>query len=537
MTTHSDSCAVRVDAATLKTMLAGREEFALLDVRETGTFSSGHIFYSVSLPLSHLETRLAALVPNRHTRLVLVDAESESLAERAAAQLVRWGYTNLVILDGGIHGWQNAGYQLYSGLYVPNKAFGEFIEHHYHTPEIDAATLAAWRTQGKDMVILDSRPFEEYRQFSIPGGINCPGAELVHRAFGLVKRPDTTIVVNCAGRTRGIIGVQSLINAGIPNPVVTLKNGTAGWYLNGNKLDEGASAVAPPPDHAGLQQAITASKQVAKRFRVQEIDMATLRTYLADTTRTTFVLDVRTPEEYAAGHLPEARCAPGGQVVQSIDHYIGVRNARIVLVDDNGVRANMTASWLVQFGWPEVYVLRGGLAGSTALVHGKEPALFIEPPPAVPAVSVVEASQYLEAQSAVFIDVSDSLTYRRGHIPGAWFAIRSRLRPDLTPLLENKPVIVISPDGRFAAYAAKDIQALTTQPVHVLAGGMRAWQAAGLVQTSGFEKLADKTDDVWYGPYDFDDLEQSMNAYLSWEIGLVAQLQKEDRIDFLTPAA
>jgi len=170
-------------------------------------------------------------------------------------------------------------------------------------------------------------------------------------------------------------------------------------------------------------------------------------------------------------------------------------------------------------------------------VHGKEVPALIEPPPAMPTVSVVEASQHLKAQSAVFIDVSDSLTYRRGHIPGAWFAIRSRLRPDLTPLLENKPVIVVSPDGRFAAYAAKDIQALTTQPVYVLTGGMRAWQAAGLAQVPGFEKLADETDDVWYGPYDFDDLEQSMNAYLTWEVGLVAQLQKEDRIDFLAPAA
>jgi len=527
--------AERINADALKSMLEGREEFALLDVRETGAFSSAHIFYSVSLPLSHLESRTQVLVPHKDTRLVLVDASRGELAERAAERLADWGYTNLAVLENGINGWTEAGHQLFSGIYVPNKAFGEFIEHTYKTPHIDAATLAAWKAQGKDMIILDSRPFEEYQQFSIPGGISCPGAELVHRAFSLVKRPETTIVVNCAGRTRGIIGAQALINAGMRNPVVTLQNGTAGWYLNGGKLDEGASAVAPPPDEAGLEQAINASKEVAKRFNVQEIDHQKLQEYLEDSGRTTFVLDVRTPEEYAIGHMPGTRSAPGGQVVQSIDHYVGVRNSRIVLVDDNGIRARITASWLVQFGWRDVCVLGEGLAASTALVRGAEQTAFIEEPPAMPLVSAIEAKQHLDGQSAVFVDFSDSLTYRRGHIPGAWFAIRSRLRQDLAPLREAKPIIVVSTTTSYAKFAAKDLQSFTSQPVYVLDGGMKAWRAIGLPQESGFEKLADDTDDVWYSPYDFDDLEKSMTAYLTWEVGLVDQLQKESRVDFIGP--
>jgi hypothetical protein len=40
-----------------------------------------------------------------------------------------------------------------------------------------------------------------------------------------------------------------------------------------------------------------------------------------------------------------------------------VRGARILLTDDMGVRADMTASWLAQMGF-ETYVLDGGYDGS-----------------------------------------------------------------------------------------------------------------------------------------------------------------------------
>ena len=76
---------------------------------------------------------------------------------------------------------------------------------------------------------------------SIPTGISVPGAELVLRARELAPRPETTLIVNCAGRTRSIIGTQSLVNAGIPNPVYALRNGTIGWTLAGQELEHGRS--------------------------------------------------------------------------------------------------------------------------------------------------------------------------------------------------------------------------------------------------------------------------------------------------------
>ena len=164
-----------------------------------------------------------------------------------------------------------AGGVLFAGVNVPSKAFGEYIEHACETPRIAAEDLKARLGRGEDIVILDSRPWEEYRLMSIPGGQCCPGAELAYRAWDAVQSPDALVVVNYAGRTRSIIGAQSLINAGIPHKVVALKNGTMGWHLAGFQVAKDQDLIAPPPTATGLRKAREAAARVAKRFGVQSI--------------------------------------------------------------------------------------------------------------------------------------------------------------------------------------------------------------------------------------------------------------------------
>lgn len=513
-------------------MLSGTEELAFLDVREEGAFHNEHPLLVVSAPLSHLETRLADLVPRKTTRIVLMDAEGEGLAQQTARRMARWGYTNISILRDGLKGWRDAGLQVYSGIYVPSKAFGEFVEHRYGTPSIDAQELKKWIGEKRDMLILDSRPYSEFHSYSLPGGINCPGAELVHRVFDLIERDSTTVVVNCAGRTRGIIGAQSLINAGLRNPVVTVRNGTAGWYLSGETMASGSQSVAPPPTPEGLRRAIEASERVARRFGVREIDAKQLDELRKQgEQRTLYLFDVRSPEEFEAGHIPGARSAPGGQLIQSTDHYAGTRRARMVLCDDNAVRARMTASWLLQLGWPEVFVLKGGLSAcGLALVKGPDTPtrLEAEAAPQVQQLGVLEVSQRLQAGDAAVLDLSSSLRFRDGHIPGAWFAVRSRLKQAVAKLSPHRLLVLTSDDGSFAQTAAADAQAVSSVPVALLRGGNAAWAAAGLALEPGQERMTTTTDDVWYSPYDYPNREQAMNSYLSWEIGLVEQIEKEE---------
>src|SRR5271169_5215691 len=262
-------------------MIGDGGELALVDVREELIFSQRHLLLARSVPLSRLELRFAQLVPRQATRIVLCDV-NDGLAPRAAAILGRNGYSNLSILDGGIDAWAAAGFELFSGVNVPSKAFGEFIEHANHTPSIAAAELERLLRERADLVILDSRPFDEYARVSIPNATNVPGAELVLRVRDVAPSPDTLVVVNCAGRTRSIIGAQSLINAGVPNKVVALRNGTMGWSLAGRSCESGKARRAPQPSSAALAFARSAAEAVARRFGILRIDREAVDKFRAD---------------------------------------------------------------------------------------------------------------------------------------------------------------------------------------------------------------------------------------------------------------
>ncbi|HEX5464264.1 MAG TPA: rhodanese-like domain-containing protein, partial [Burkholderiales bacterium] len=443
-----------VNARTLHAMLQDGGELAVIDVREGGVFARSHLFHASSVPLSLLELRIPALVPNKRARVVLVDDDGR-LAQAAARKMRRAGYLNLTVLDGGVEGWKQAGHPLYAGVNVPSKAFGEFIEHEMQTPRIAAQELNRLKTSGQELVILDSRPVPEYEAMSIPGAMDCPGAELVHRVYQAVTSDDTLVVVNCAGRTRSIIGAQSLINAGVKNRVVALENGTMGWHLAGFTLDRGKTNLAPLPSAAAREKARAAAQAVARRHNVPLIDAATLEQFRHNGERTLYVFDVRLPDAYEAGHLPDALSAQGGQLVQATDTYAAVRNARIVLVDDDAVQAVMTASWLKQMGWNEVYVLEGGLAGRT-LQKGAAPLQVLGELPQPEAMPVAALSEATAAASVEVIDCDDSRKYRKGHVPGAWWAVRSRLAECLAQFDHDKKLVFTSDDGLLARYAAGD---------------------------------------------------------------------------------
>jgi rhodanese-related sulfurtransferase len=377
---------------------------------------------------------------------------------------------------------------------------------------------------GGDLKVLDSRPFDEYSRISIPTGINLPGAELVLKVRDTVPSPGTTIIVNCAGRTRSIIGAQSLINAGVPNKVVALRNGTMGWHLAGLACATGKSDRAPDVSGAGLAWAKDAAEKVARRFGATRVDRATVDRWREDPARTTYVFDVRDPAEYKAGHYPGAISSPGGQLVQATDIYAGVLGARIVLSDDKEVRALMTASWLKQMGWQDVYVLReaGRETDTPAPILGS-----------IPSDAAVEPSKVLEIDNVSVIDLSTSPHYRRGHIPGAWFAIRGRLDKALPKIPPRQTVILTSEDGVLAAHAVEETRALTRTPVHWLRGGNAAWAAAGFPLSTA-EKMADDPIDVWLKPYERpNDHEAAMNAYLSWEVDLLDRIKQDGTTHFL----
>jgi rhodanese-related sulfurtransferase len=347
-----------VTPADIRAALLLRHEIALLDVRHEAHFATGHPLFAANMAEGRIALEAAVRLPRKDAPIVLYD-DGDGLVASAAERLTALGYSNVGALAGGLKAWREAGYEVFQDVNSYAKAFGELVEERRHTPSLSADEVASLIANKADIAILDVRRFDEYATMNIPGSQSVPGAELVLRAGKAAPDPDTTIIVNCAGRTRSIIGTQSLINAGVPNKVRALRNGTIGWTLAEHTLDHGA-------DRRGgiglFEGAADKARDVAYRAGVRHVGAREAAALAADTHRTLYRFDVRDEAEYTAGHLADFRHYAGGQLVQETDMAAPVRGARILLTDDKGVRADMTASWLAQMGW-EVYVLDGGYDG------------------------------------------------------------------------------------------------------------------------------------------------------------------------------
>jgi rhodanese-related sulfurtransferase len=288
----------------------------------------------------------------------------------------------------------------------------------------------------------------------------------------------------------------------LENPVRALRNGAIGWTLAGQSLEHGQTRRAPEVRGQEAEAARVAAANVAYRAGVREIDVEGLERLAADPARTLYRFDVRQPEDYLRGHIPGFRNAEGGQLVQETDMFAPVRGARIVLADDHGVRAHMSASWLAQMGW-EVYVLNGGFDG--ALETGPWRAARPRLPPAA-TLSPAALAGKIDEQRVLVVDVGPSKAHAKGHVPTACFVIRARLPSYALSLAAARlPVVFTSPDGALAHFAAADFFAITGVAARVLEGGTEAWRASGLPLEEDFKDPLSPPEDIYRRPYEGSD--------------------------------
>jgi rhodanese-related sulfurtransferase len=527
---REDAMAREIDAHTLDRQLYDGKEIAFLDVREAGQFGEGHAFLAIPAPYSRLELDLPRLVPRMSARTVLCD-DGDGVAEHAARRAASLGYSDVSILRGGAPAWGAAGFTLYKGVNLPSKTFGELLELERHTPRVTALELEDMRRRGERMVIVDGRTPAEYRRFNIPDGISCPNGELALRIGEIAPEPETTIVVNCAGRTRSILGAEILRDLGVPNKVVALENGTQGWFLAGLTLERGADrrATRSPPAEtvAALAGRMT---DLARRRGVAFVDPATAGRWLADPARTTYLLDIRTAEEFAAGSLPGAVHAPGGQLIQATDQWVGVRGARIVLLDGEGVRAPMVATWLRQLGH-EACVLEGGVEAARIAGLGVPRAGDTAPSLAASAtLTAAEAHGLVRRGEATLVDLRAGMDYRKGHAAGAHWSIRPRLARDAAAF-GGGAIVLIADDPGVAALAAQDLSEAGHPAPRLLEGGHAGWVAAGLPVEATPDRPgdADCIDYLFFVHDRHEGNAEAARGYLAWEVGLVDQLSPAER--------
>lgn len=514
-----------VAAKTVKEWLHDGREIALLDVREHGQYGEDHLFYGVNVPYSRLEIEAPRLVPSLNTRIVAYDEDGRQVAPRAAVALRKLGYHNVSVLEGGVSAWKAAGLKTFAGVNLPSKTFGELAEHVLGTPHISATELAARLARKDNLVVLDGRPFDEYQKMSIPTGICVPNGELPLRAQAVAPDPTTTIVINCAGRTRSIIGAQTLIDFGIPNPVFALENGTQGWYLADFELEHGQTRrYDDAVDASQLPQKQAQARAHAERVGVPYVDAQTVSQWLQEPDRNTFICDIRTREEFQAGTVNGARHTPGGQLIQATDLYVGVRKSRLVIVDSEAVRAPVVAAWLHRLGW-DVHVLREGTQATLPTAVNTASSGIASTLSTLDATALKEAI----ADGAQVVDLRPSTSYRANHIDGSVWSIR----PVIGAASLKDPLVFVAPNAQVAELAKLELGG-THKILGVSIEGPKAWKEAGLPVSANDDVPTDaQSIDYLFFVHDrHAGNKAAAQQYLDWELDLVKHIDARERAAF-----
>jgi rhodanese-related sulfurtransferase len=437
------------------------------------------------------------------------------------------GYTDVSVLDGGMNRWVVERHPTEWGVNVPSKEFGERVQVERGVPEITATELLERLERGEKLAILDSRTPEEYQRFCIPGGRSVPGAELALRITDIAATldDDTTVVVNCAGRTRSIVGTWVLQRMGLRD-VYGLENGTAGWVLAGHSLEMGADRLdLPEPSAEGLAAAEEYAARVCAEDGVRLLDAAGLTEMMGRRDRqNVYLVDVRARSEYVGGHIADFQWVPGGQAVQRADDVAVVHNCPIVFCCDRGARATITASLYRQMSFDEVYAVEGGteawLAAGFVLETGSPEALPSGYAQARDTVSAVSPAQLHSMGDATVLFVDLSQDFARGHVPGARWVPRGWLETRIDGVVANKDaeLALACADGLQATLAGATLVGLGYRNVSVLDGGMKAWREAGLPVETGLTGVMSSPTDVL--PTGTDRNHADMVNYLRWEEAL-----------------
>ena len=514
-----------ISDAELDGLFKGDEPFALIDVRESGEYNSSHIPGASLIPRRRIEYIIDESVPAKGVLVVVCDDDGRRAA-LAAATLEQLGYTNVSVLDGGVNRWSARDYPTEWGVNVPSKDFGEKLEVVHHVPEISAEDLHERIERGDKLVILDTRTPEEFQRFCIPGGRSMPGGELALRITDITKEidDDTTVILNCAGRTRSITGTHVLQRMGIQ--ALGLKNGTSGWLLAGFELENGADRVElPDVSEEGLAAAEEYAARLAAEDGVRYLSPDALADLLAKReTEPVYLVDVRTDDEFTGGHIPGFRWWPGGQAVQRADDLAPVNNSTIVFCCDGRARATVTASFYRQMGHKAVYVVDGGApawaASGRELTEGMERASVAGLDNAFRTVTLVSAQELHDNPPTVTLFVDTSQDFSGGHTPGAKWLSRSWLEIEIGDIAPDKAssIAVTCASGRSSALAAVSLGELGYTNVSVLEGGMGAWRQAGLPVEQGLTGIVRPPADINY--LGVDRSYGEMMNYLRWETEL-----------------
>ena len=515
----------KITAKKTKKLLSSNKEISLIDIRETGPHSNGHPFFSISIPYSVFEIELKKLVPNKKVMVIIFD-QNDNLSEIAFKQAQKLGYKNLFVLENGIKGWVDQGYKLFDGINVPSKAFGEMVELKNKTPYIKPATLVQKIKSKENILILDGRPFDEFKKMNIPNGICCPNMEMPVRIEKKIDKK-TEIIVNCAGRTRSIIGAQNLINYGINNKVKALENGTQGWFLSDLKLEQNQNRKLPLPKLKTNKTFTKKAAELIEKFKLQKINFKEASNILKDKSRTTYLFDITTREKKYSNFYKGIRNAPGGQLIQATDKYIGVMNSQIILLDDGDlIRSTMTASWLKKMGY-HAFIYDGDqtkLANLLPKIDSKNHLLKSNK------IKSLFDQIYIDFK---ILDIRNSHSFKKAHLKKSTWLSRSNLR--FINLKTKKKLLIVYDNLTKAKLIENDIKEKYNFELYFYKFVENDFHKFPNILTTNtnYPKKTDCIDFVYHTHKRHSGSKNHAKKYLNWEMSLINKMDKEERKKFI----
>lgn len=531
MTGHSSLIAPQA----LQDLLLGRQELALLDVREARAYVGGHLNLARLAPLSTLELEVRALVPRLGAPVVLVDAgDSNGPTARAAALLRRLGYTDVRVLSGGTAAWQTAGFQLIDGYGTLVKAFGDRVREHYATPTLSGDALRERQASGLPVTLIDARPAGEFAFLSLPGASNHAGTELALRQWSADAHAPAW-AINCFSRTRGIIGATTLHLLG-HRDVRFVEDGVMRWALDGAPVVQNAGPDVDLPQANDEELHQRADALIVRHDLPVLRPDALVRLRAEADERTLYVFDLR-PTAGADDPIAGVRAVPGGQLLMHFENLVGTRHARIVLLDDpHRLRAAVTAFWLLQLDQAEVLILDGELPAEWRAETG-----LPDDPVSLAGRGLLPARLATllrdEPERIHVVDVGPSADFERAHLPRSHFLLPFTLEPLAALLHEGHRIVFSSPQGRAARLVARDArERWPDSEIDWLAGGTLGWQAAGLPVEQAWEpsQILTPFEDDWGSvmrvPASRRD--RAWADYLAWERGLSARVARDPAVRF-----
>ncbi|WJF89995.1 rhodanese-like domain-containing protein [Paraburkholderia bonniea] len=97
-------------------------------------------------------------------------------------------------------------------------------------------------------------------------------------------------------------------------------------------------------------------------------------------------------------------------------------------------------------------------------------------------LSATDATQLINRRNAVVLDLRPAADFAAGHLPAARHLELADLKAKILQLVKNKsnPVLLVCQTGQQSSRAANTVREAGYAEVHVLEGGMSAWQRAGM---------------------------------------------------------